>query len=152
MTTKKRLHLLVDQLPPEREQTAREVLEALAGDPVLYTLDNAPPDDEPDDDGFDGGLTEARAEMAAGRGIPQEGVKRMFGRDPARIPASRGSLPRALRPRRCRPPAYRASRAAARGGVPMKQRSAGKGRRAWTSAKAFPCCGAECLIARIAFR
>lgn len=82
MTMKERLHLLVDTLPEREEQTAARVLEALsvATDPVRHALDTAPPDDLPSEaDDLDGGLTEARAEMAAGRGIPHEEVKRMFG-------------------------------------------------------------------------
>ncbi len=39
-------------------------------------LDGAPLDNEPDDDDFDGGLTEARAEMRAGKGIPHDKVIR----------------------------------------------------------------------------
>ena len=81
MTVKERLYKLIDALPASEEQTAARILEALSAtaDPVLYTLDNAPIDDEPDDDDFDGGLTEARAEMRAGKGIPHAEVKRMFG-------------------------------------------------------------------------
>jgi hypothetical protein len=69
MTTKKRLHLLVDQLLPEWEQTAREVPEALSatGDPVLYTLDIAAPDDEPYTDEERSAVAEAREDVSAGR-------------------------------------------------------------------------------------
>src|ERR1051326_943759 len=35
--------------------------------PVRLALENAPADDEPDDDDFDGGLSEARADMQAER-------------------------------------------------------------------------------------
>ena len=43
-------------------------------------LDEAPLDDEPDDDDLDGGLTEARADVQAGRVVPHEEVKRRWER------------------------------------------------------------------------
>ncbi|HWM91085.1 MAG TPA: hypothetical protein VN493_09985 [Thermoanaerobaculia bacterium] len=45
-------------------------------DPVTWALDHAPLDDEPDDDDLDGGLTEARADAAAGRGLTTEELRR----------------------------------------------------------------------------
>jgi hypothetical protein len=81
MTVKERLHHLVDALPETELETAARVLEALraTADPVAWALDNALLDDEPDHDDADGGLTEARAEMAAGHTIPLEQVKRELG-------------------------------------------------------------------------
>jgi hypothetical protein len=81
MTVKERLHHLVDVLPERELETAARVLEALhaTADPVAWALDNAPLDDEPDNDDADGGLTEARAEMAAGRTIPLEQVTHELG-------------------------------------------------------------------------
>jgi hypothetical protein len=83
MSVKDRLHRLVDALPESEVPTAERILDALraTADPVAWALDNAPLDDEPDDDDFDGGLTEAREEMRAGKGIPHEEVKRMLGLD-----------------------------------------------------------------------
>ena len=40
---------------------------------------SAPVDDEPDNDDFDGGLTEARREAEQGLGISHEDVKRDLG-------------------------------------------------------------------------
>jgi len=62
---KDRLHELVDDLPDSEVATAEHILAALR-DAVMErfnrALDAAPYDDEPDDDDFDGGLTEARSE------------------------------------------------------------------------------------------
>lgn len=80
MRTKSReaLHHLVDRLPEYRLATAREVLEALGSvSPLARSLAKAPIDDEPDDDDFDGGLTEAREE--AGQEIPHEEAMRQLG-------------------------------------------------------------------------
>lgn len=86
MTVKERLHRLVDTLPEGELHTAERFLEYLrdvpdAADPVLWAHLHAPIDDEPDNDDVDGGLTEARAEMWAGKAVPHEEVKRMFGLD-----------------------------------------------------------------------
>jgi hypothetical protein len=51
-------------------------------DPVKLALDQAPLDDESDDDDFDGGLTEARADAEAGRGISMEALRRELGLPP----------------------------------------------------------------------
>jgi hypothetical protein len=48
-------------------------------DPVKQALDKASLDDEPDDDDFDGGLTEARADAQAGRGLTTEELRRELG-------------------------------------------------------------------------
>jgi hypothetical protein len=49
------------------------------GDPVRWVLDNARLDDEPDQDDFDGGLTEAREDAEAGHGISTEELRRRLG-------------------------------------------------------------------------
>jgi hypothetical protein len=62
--TRRVLHRLVDKLPETALLTAARVLTALNRPPdaLEILLDNAPVDDQPDDDDFDGGLTEALAE------------------------------------------------------------------------------------------
>ena len=49
--------------------------------PVRLALENAPTDDEPDDDDFDGGLSEARADMQGGRTTSTEELLRRLGID-----------------------------------------------------------------------
>ena len=63
MTTREMLHVIVDKLPETELMTAARILIALdrPSDALQLALASAPLDDEPDDDDFDGGLTEARA-------------------------------------------------------------------------------------------
>jgi hypothetical protein len=77
MNARQTLHDLVDQLPDERLTTAVRVLKGLDSTPddLTVLLENAPIDDEPDDDDFDGGLTEALAETEL---IPHDEVKRRY--------------------------------------------------------------------------
>jgi hypothetical protein len=72
------LHRLVDSLPEEDLATAGRLLVGLTAtaDPVERALLLAPPDDEPDTDDNDGGLTEARRELARGEGISTEELER----------------------------------------------------------------------------
>jgi hypothetical protein len=58
------LHVIVDKLPETELTTAARILIALDHpvDELQIRLAGAPVDDEPDDDDFDGGLTEALAE------------------------------------------------------------------------------------------
>ena len=81
MTGRDTLHKLVDALPERELATAIRVLEALSlcADPVARSLAMAPFDDEPDDDDFDGGLTEARRDAREGRLISHQEVKRELG-------------------------------------------------------------------------
>lgn len=51
----------------------------VSGDPALRALAQAPLDDEPDDDDFDGGLSEARAQARSGRLVDHEEVERQLG-------------------------------------------------------------------------
>jgi hypothetical protein len=71
MASREALHRLIEELPERDMPAVTRFLQALhaTADPLLTALDAAPPDDEPDDDDFDGGLTEARADAEAGRGI-----------------------------------------------------------------------------------
>jgi hypothetical protein len=63
MTTREMLHVIVDKLPETELMTAARILIALdrPSDALQLALASAPLDDEPDDDDFDGGLTEARS-------------------------------------------------------------------------------------------
>lgn len=79
MTKREMLHELVDRLPESELITAARILIALEqpADQLQILLANAPADDEPDDDDFDGGLTEART----GQTISHEEVVRRLGLD-----------------------------------------------------------------------
>jgi hypothetical protein len=75
------LHRLVDSLPEEDLTTAGRLLAGLVmtADAVGRALLLAQPDDEPDSDDEDGGLTEAREELARGEGISTEELERELG-------------------------------------------------------------------------
>ena len=76
MTDRQTLHDLIDQLPDERLPIVVRVLKGLElPNDLTVLLENAPADDEPDDDDFDGGLTEALAETEL---VPHEEVKRRY--------------------------------------------------------------------------
>lgn len=81
MKARDTLHQLIDELPEEDLPTAERVLQGLRvpAAPPHVPLDQAPIDDEPDDDDFDGGLTEARADIKAGGVVSHEEVKRRWG-------------------------------------------------------------------------
>jgi hypothetical protein len=81
MSARATLHRLVDSLPEEDLSTAGRLLAGLAvtADPVERALLSAPSDDEPDTDDDDGGLTEARQELARDEGISTEELERELG-------------------------------------------------------------------------
>ncbi len=80
MSQRATLHRLVDSLPEEDLATVGRLLVGLTmtADPIARALLLAPVDDEPDTDDDDGGLTEARQELARGEGISTEALKREF--------------------------------------------------------------------------
>lgn len=75
------LHRLIDSLPEEDLPTAGRLLVGLTAttDAVERALLLAPYDDEPDTDDDDGGLTEARRELARDEGISTEELERELG-------------------------------------------------------------------------
>jgi hypothetical protein len=75
------LHKLVDALPEHDVPAVSRILEALnlTADPVARSLAMAPLDDEPDDDDFDGGLSEARREAEEGQLLSHDEIKRELG-------------------------------------------------------------------------
>jgi predicted transcriptional regulator len=79
MSARDTLHRLVDELPEEDLPAAERVLQILRAAGPHIPLDEALLDDEPDEDDFDGGLTESRADLEAGRVIPHDEVKRRWG-------------------------------------------------------------------------
>jgi len=81
MRARDTLHRLIDELPEEDLSTAERVLQGLRATaaPPHVPPQQAPIDDEPDDDDFDGGLTAARADIEAGRVVSHEEVKRRWG-------------------------------------------------------------------------
>jgi len=81
MCSRATLHRLVDSLPEEDLPTAGRLLVGLTAtaDAVDRGLLLAPVDDEPDTDDEDGGLTEARRELARGEGISTEELRRELG-------------------------------------------------------------------------
>ena len=99
MPAREALYRLVDALPERDLSTAARILEALSltADPVERSLKMAPFDDEPDDDDFDGGLTEARQQALDGDVVSHEGAltRQHFIEDRAESPHV-GSLVHAL--------------------------------------------------------
>ena len=76
---KRQLHELIDQLPPERSGAFLRAWHCLSADPVLLSLLNAPPDDEPYTEQQRREDAEAEDSIARGEGIPHEDVLREFG-------------------------------------------------------------------------
>ena len=68
MAARDKLHTMLDSIPEERLDAAREALAALA-DPVLLALLNAPEDDEPVTDDDLAAIAEGREDQAHGRTI-----------------------------------------------------------------------------------
>lgn len=81
VTTREKLHRLVDTLPESEHPTAVRVLEALAriADPVRWALDHAPADDEPESEEERAAVAEAYEDVKAGRLVSHEEVKRELG-------------------------------------------------------------------------
>lgn len=80
--TKERLHRLVDDLADEELPAAEQYLEQLrAGreDPVLRALLTAPLDDEPETSEERAAVSEAKQDLALGRVVSNEELRREFG-------------------------------------------------------------------------
>lgn len=76
---KRELHHLIDQLPPEQVTAALHYMHHLCADPVLLSLLNALPDDEPYTDEQREQDARAEASIANGSGVSNEDVLREFG-------------------------------------------------------------------------
>jgi len=78
MTVKERLHHLIEYLPENELHAAQRYLEYLhdQGDPFLRALANAPEDEEEETPEERAAVLEAADDIAAGRLIPHEEVRR----------------------------------------------------------------------------
>jgi hypothetical protein len=77
MTTKERLHKLVDELSELEAERALSLVEKNREDPVIAAFRDAPEDDEPWTDDDEAAIAEVRADQAAGLPtIPLEEIER----------------------------------------------------------------------------
>jgi hypothetical protein len=76
---KQELHHLIDQLPAEQIAPALRYMHYLCADPVLLSLLNAPPDDEPYTDEQRARDAESEAAIASGNGTSHSELLREFG-------------------------------------------------------------------------
>jgi hypothetical protein len=80
VTIKERLHQAVDTMTDEEAAVALRTLAELSGDPVAWTLDHAPLDDEPETEEERRAVADARADRERGiKPIPLEDVRAEFG-------------------------------------------------------------------------
>jgi hypothetical protein len=80
MTTKERLHKLVDELSELEAKRALSLVEKEREDPVIKAFRDAPEDDEPWTDEDEAAMAEVEADRAAGvPDIPLEQVMRELG-------------------------------------------------------------------------
>jgi hypothetical protein len=80
MTTKERLHQVVDELSDEEAEAMLRRVEALRTDPFVRYLDAAPVDDEPVTPDEEAVVAEVEADRAAGLPtIPFDEIKRKYG-------------------------------------------------------------------------
>ncbi|HYQ77864.1 MAG TPA: hypothetical protein VEP91_01995 [Solirubrobacterales bacterium] len=75
MTTKERLHKLVDELSDQEAEAALVIVERRRDDPMLHALASAPLDDEPSDADEDASATEALAAHIRGESISSEQLR-----------------------------------------------------------------------------
>ena len=80
MTTREKLHRIVDELPEEELEAALKAIEERADDPMVQRLADAPPEDEEISPEEEAAVQEARDELAAGAPlISHDEIKREFG-------------------------------------------------------------------------
>jgi hypothetical protein len=80
MTTREKLHRIVDELPEEELAAALEAIEARPGDPMIRILDEAPLEDEEISAEEEAAVRETREETAAGVTLhSSEDIEREFG-------------------------------------------------------------------------
>lgn len=78
MTTKERLHELVDELSEPEAKRTLSFVEKEREDPMIAAFRDAPEDDEPWTDEDEAAAAEGRADIAAGRTVSLEEIKREF--------------------------------------------------------------------------
>lgn len=80
MTSREKLHRIVDELPEEELEAALKAIEARSDDAMIRRLDDAPPEDEEISAEEEAAVQEARDELAAGAPlVSQDEMKREFG-------------------------------------------------------------------------
>ena len=79
MTTREKLHRLVDELADAELAPTLRLVETQRHDPMLQALADAPEDDEPWTDEDEAATAEGRADIAAGRTISLEEILRKHG-------------------------------------------------------------------------
>jgi hypothetical protein len=78
VTTREKIHKLVDELPEADLDPVAEILISRGEDPVIAAFRDAPEDDEPWTDEDETAAAEGRADIAAGRTVSLEEIKREF--------------------------------------------------------------------------
>jgi hypothetical protein len=81
MTTKQRLHKLVDELSEQEAEAALVIVERRRDDPMLHALASAPIDDEPSSPKEDASAVDALASYRRGEAISSEEMRRELGLD-----------------------------------------------------------------------
>lgn len=76
MTTKERLHKLVDELSEQEAEAALVIVERRCDDPMLGALAGAPADDEPTDADEDASADEALAAYRRGEAVGSDELRR----------------------------------------------------------------------------
>jgi predicted transcriptional regulator len=79
VTTKERLHKLVDELSELEAERALSLVEKEREDPMIAAFRDAPEDDEPWTDEDEAAAAEGRADIAAGRTVSHEEMLRKYG-------------------------------------------------------------------------
>lgn len=80
MTTRERLHRIVDELPEEKLEAALKAIEMRVDDPMVRRLEDAPPEDEEISTEEEAAVQEARDELAAGAPlVSHDEIKRELG-------------------------------------------------------------------------
>lgn len=75
MTTKERLHKLVDELSEQEAEAALVIVERRRDDPMLHALASAPHDDEASGADEDASVAEAFAAYSGGKAVSSEQLR-----------------------------------------------------------------------------
>jgi hypothetical protein len=80
MTTREKLHQVVDELPEEELDAALQAIESRVDDPLIRRLEDVAPEDEEISAEEEAAVQEARDELTAGAPlVSQDEIKREFG-------------------------------------------------------------------------